>query len=492
MSQEPPSEAKKRRSRDDLDPSAIITVSQCWTPSTHLVAALETMGMAQVNENGTNRKITQAKAMALSKVSSKDIAAATDQGMVIAKRKTTPNVNSKAKAGVLAQGKTQVPDRLSSVPEGEESVEMGIGANINKDDSVLVDNGSSQSNKNLVNSFDDIYAPNRPDNTNTYAITAYAGADDDYPMDVEKNASNSETEEDYEEEDVEEGEMPLQPSGPTTKQATTISANAQLTQISELIFLIPVHDQWEQKTTHRHSVSFNATADQAILSIQTMIGSVKIPMDKRPPPVVKLTKFGSLKISLKTIQDWDQLKTIWKAEYKKKQVVYDINVIMTKKMIKDVEEAVKKYMNTGKKTKASSKAVRKKSPYLSDESSDDSWGPGDRRDLNAESVKYKGKIQLLMHCWLCPVHVSKICLGDKSKDIHFLVTFAGELSWALAMIQGVEGVDIENPPHSDPFKAWYLKTIIFPCHAGARMLNHYDTNAGGTHVAINMPPKVFS
>ncbi|KAF8589830.1 hypothetical protein K439DRAFT_1612405 [Ramaria rubella] len=114
----------------------------------------------------------------------------------------------------------------------------------------------------------------------------------------------------------------------------TIPVTAHPLHPNTLIFLIPVHNQWEQEAIHRHSMNFDATAEQAILSIQTVIGSVKIPMDKRPPPVVKLNKSGSLRISLKTMQDWDRLKALWEAEYKKKQFTYDIIVIMTKKMLR--------------------------------------------------------------------------------------------------------------------------------------------------------------
>ncbi|KAF8575034.1 hypothetical protein K439DRAFT_1623886 [Ramaria rubella] len=280
------------------------------------------------------------------------------------------------------------------------------------------------------------------------------GADDDNHtedeyVENEEDAGDSKMEEDCEEEDGEDEKCRY-----------------------EIVFLILVCDQWEQDATHKHSVNFDPTADQVILSIQTVIGSVKIPMDRHPPPVVKLAKSSSLWISLKTKEDWEHLKTLWEAEYMKKCVAYDINIVMTKKMMKDIEEAMNKYTNNGNKGKSKGKAAKKKNPYLSDKSSDDGHGPGDSCDLNAEgSDEYKGKLQLLKQCWPCEVHSGKICLGDKS-----------ELSWALAMTQGVEGVDIENPLHSDPFKAWYQGTAIVPHRAGARMIeNQYDTNAGHTH-----------
>ncbi|KAF8580062.1 hypothetical protein K439DRAFT_1620069 [Ramaria rubella] len=340
------------------------------------------------------------------------------------------------------------------------------------------------------NIFDDIYDPHTPDDANSCALAnIYAGTDDHLHSNdkYEEHAQspNPETKDDYEGDSNEEDSVSLGPLKHKAKLVTAASktfAQTSLMHPKELIFLILVCDQWEQDATHQHAINFDATAAQAILSIQTVIGSAKMPMEKQPPPVVRLAKSGSLRILLHTEQDWEQLKTLWQNEYQKKKIAYDINIVMTKKMMKDIEEAVKVYMQNGKKMKA--KAPKKKNPYLSDKSSNDSRGIGDGHDLNAgESDEYRAKLNLLTQHWPCKAHIGKICLGDKAKDIHFL---------ALAMVQGVEGVDIKNPPHTEPFKDWYYKVAAVPRRAGARMVeDQYNMNAEGTHVTINMPPEAF-
>ncbi|KAF8582164.1 hypothetical protein K439DRAFT_1618470 [Ramaria rubella] len=315
------------------------------------------------------------------------------QGTVTAKQRATPTVKNQGTKSLAAQVKMQVPDKLSMVREVEESE---VDININSTDAVYLD--KSYGSKNVSDNSLDIYVPHGPDDTNVDAIAAiYASADNDDHSDddkyAEEDAKNAELEDDYEEE--------------------------------ELIFLIPVHDQWEQEATICHAMSFDASAEQAILSIQTVIGSAKMPMDKCPPPVVKIAKTGSLKVSLHNTQDWEKIKALWEAEYMKKQVSYDINVVMTKKMMRDIEEAVKRYMNNGKKAKPPGKAAKRKNPYLSAESSDDGHGVGDGHDLNSKSNdEYRAKVQLLvqllMQHWPCNMHTGKVCLGDKTKGSIFL------------------------------------------------------------------------
>ena len=55
-------------------------------------------------------------------------------------------------------------------------------------------------------------------------------------------------------------------------------------------------------------------------------------------------------------------------------------------------------------------------------------------------------------------------------------------------------MDLENPPHADPFKNWHYQTpIAAPRRAGARFADEPvpAATAGTTHVTINMPPEIF-
>jgi len=147
---------------------------------------------------------------------------------------------------------------------------------------------------------------------------------------------------------------------------------------------------------------------------------------------------------------------------------------------------------------------------MPDDSDED--GLGDGRDLRAEHTgEYKNIAELLTKRWPCKVHEGKICLGDKTKHIHFVVTYIGELAWILALVcfffmylfptntfhlqlNKTEGVDLENPPHANPFKDWHYKSpAAVPRRAGARFADDINstTTAGTTHVTINMPPEAF-
>ncbi|KAF8584690.1 hypothetical protein K439DRAFT_1616504 [Ramaria rubella] len=439
-----------------------------------MVAALETVARTQGGNKST--KVTNIEIKATAQLKAKNtvtVVATSESGntAVAAKRRSTPSTNNDTELKVTAGIKNKQPDKLSRVPEEGESVEFadnGLGFN---EDATNVNMHVYQLDNTSDDSFNNIYAQ---DDTHSHVIVnVYAGADNDLHSDDddyeehEQDAQNAETEEDDEGEDYEgedEEEAPLRPLKSRTKLVTAASkshASVPPMCLKELVFLIPVHDQWGQDAIHQHSVSFDATAEQAILSIHTVIGSVKIPMEKRPPPVVKLAKTSSLKISLQSEQDWEKLKTIWQAEYMKKHVVYDVNVIMTKKKIKDIEEAVKTYMKNDKKTKAAGKAAKKK--------------------IHISPTRV---VKMVM-VWVMDVSLMlKAVTNTKHKS--------SVLSWGLAMVQGTEGVDIENPPHTNPFKDWYFKGTMVSGHAGARTIeDHYSTNAGGTLVTIHMPPEGF-
>ena len=91
------------------------------------------------------------------------------------------------------------------------------------------------------------------------------------------------------------------------------------------------------------------------------------------------------------------------------------------------------HLNKANKSKASGKA-KKKNPYLPDDSDDD--GLGDGLDLRAEHTdEYKRTARMLLQRWPCKKHPGKICLGDKSKQVHFEVTHYGELAWVLALVR---------------------------------------------------------
>ncbi|KAF8588602.1 hypothetical protein K439DRAFT_1613437 [Ramaria rubella] len=277
-------------------------------------------------EKKTSGKHVEVKMKAQYNMSSKDLVMAattvskSTQGMVTVKQRAAHTVKNQGTKSLVAQVKMQVQDKLSMVSEVEES-EVDI---------------NSYGSKNVS---DNIYVPHGPDDTDVDTIAAiYAGAEDDDHSDddeyVEEDAKNAELEDDYEEEDEDDDEEDLLPRSSKSKSnsVTAISATAPLLHPKELIFLIPVHDQWEQEATIRHAVSLDASAEQAILSIQTVSGSAKMLIDKCPPLVVKIAKTGLLKVSLQNTQDQEQIKALWEAEYMKKQASYDINVVMKKKV----------------------------------------------------------------------------------------------------------------------------------------------------------------
>ncbi|KAF8572974.1 hypothetical protein K439DRAFT_1625395 [Ramaria rubella] len=86
-----------------------------------------------------------------------------------------------------------------------------------------------------------------------------------------------------------------------------------------------------------------------------------------------------------------------------------------------------------------------------------------------------------------------VCLGDKVKSAHFVVLCVGELAWVLALINLMDSIDLENPPHTDAFKDWYFKLSNITCQAGAKLVEDQShiTIGAGMHVIINMPPEVF-
>ncbi|KAF8573997.1 hypothetical protein K439DRAFT_1624671 [Ramaria rubella] len=248
MPQDPSIEAKKCHSRDDLDLSVIVTGSQHQTPSTCLVAALETATQVK-GEKKNSGKHVEVKMKAQYNMSSKDLVTAattvskSTQGMVTEKQRAAHTVKNQGTKSLAAQVKMQVPDKLSMVPEVEES-EVDI---------------NSYGSKNVSDNSLDIYVPHGPDDTDVNTITAiYAGADNDDHSDddeyAEEDAKNAELEDDYEEEDEDndEEDLPPQSSKSQSKSVTAISATAPL-HPKELIFLIPVCDQWEQEATICHA-----------------------------------------------------------------------------------------------------------------------------------------------------------------------------------------------------------------------------------------------
>ncbi|KAF8589326.1 hypothetical protein K439DRAFT_1612908 [Ramaria rubella] len=225
MPQDPSIEAKKRHSRDDLDLSIIVMGSRHRTPSTHLVAALETATQVK-GEKKTSGKHVEVQIKAQYNMSSKDsVTAATTvskstQGMVTEKQRAAHTVKNQGTKSLVAQVKMQVPDKLLMVPEVEESE---------------VDINSYGSKNPSDNSLNNIYVPQGPDDTDIDAIAAiYAGTDDDDHSDddkyAEEDAKKAELEDDYEEEDEDDDEEDLLPrsSKSKSKSMTAISATAPL------------------------------------------------------------------------------------------------------------------------------------------------------------------------------------------------------------------------------------------------------------------------
>ena len=99
-----------------------------------------------------------------------------------------------------------------------------------------------------------------------------------------------------------------------------------------IAFQVPYIDQFGQEYSRRNIADLSATAGDVITSIQAVVGSDRLPMAKRPPIIVKLSKASSPKLPLACDQDWEQLKAAWLAEFTKKGVALEVNVIMTKKV----------------------------------------------------------------------------------------------------------------------------------------------------------------
>ncbi|KAF8585691.1 hypothetical protein K439DRAFT_1615698 [Ramaria rubella] len=145
------------------------------------------------------------------------------------------------------------------------------------------------------------------------------------------------------------------------------------------------HNQYGQDLTQKVSVPFDSTSKAAISTIQAIFGSLKLPAGKCPPLIVKLNKNSTLRLVLGTAQDWEQLKVDWLTDFSKKKAPIEVSVTASKKMLKNIEEAVR--VSIGKSKKPVKKA---ENPYLSLDSEDGNGGPSDGKDLKIEhSDNYK-------------------------------------------------------------------------------------------------------
>ncbi|KAF8575806.1 hypothetical protein K439DRAFT_1623329 [Ramaria rubella] len=136
----------------------------------------------------------------------------------------------------------------------------------------------------------------------------------------------------------------------------------------------------------------------------------------------------------------------------------------------------------GKAKKPTKKAVN---PYLSSDSDNDDGRPDDAKDLKVEhSDDYNRKSALLKLRWPCKQHLGMVCLGDKMKGKHFVVSCVGELAWVLALINGTPGIDLDSPPHTDSFKEWYFKPSGITPRAGSRMVEDKPVpSTNGEHMS---------
>ncbi|KAF8577336.1 hypothetical protein K439DRAFT_1622175 [Ramaria rubella] len=275
----------------------------------------------------------------------------------------------------------------------------------------------------------------------------WAGANDDQEGDYDEvedpENEEMEDEEDQDESDEEEEDevpKPIKPKGKikTTTVASPIAADP--VHPKDIIFVVPCRDQYGQDLAQKVPIPLITTADAVISTLQGVIGSLKLPASKHPPLVVKLNKSGTPWLVLNTAQDWEQLKSDWMTDYGKKKILIEVSAIVSKKMLKDIKEAARKYM--GVKKKPMKKVAN---PYLSSDSENEDGGPDDGKDLKIEHGDDCMQKQ----------HHSMVCLGDKAKSEHFLVSCVSELAWVLALV--CDGIDLENPPHTDAFKDWYFK-----------------------------------
>ncbi|KAF8580041.1 hypothetical protein K439DRAFT_1620106 [Ramaria rubella] len=328
----------------------------------------------------------------------------------------------------------------------------------------------------------------------------WAGMDDDegsdydeleIPEDAEDEPTEDELTDDNEDDEVAPRPFKSKPKAtftvPPTAAVPVLSNNTVYPQ--NIIFIVPCHDQYGQYLMQKVPVPFIATTDVVILIIQAVIGSLKLPATKRPPLIVKLNKNRTPRLALNTTQDCEQLKADWLTDYNKKKVPIEVSAIVPKKMLKDIEEAVK--ASISKTKKPAKKAVN---PYLSAGSDDEDGGADDAKDFKMEnSDEYNKK-------W-----GSSSCSGLASNTFGWCVwvNSHGYLCWCMHLfyerlqtnvifqINGTAGIDLDNPPHVDSFKDWYFKPSTITHQVGARMIGDTPPPTSGTHVTIHMPPEAF-
>ncbi|KAF8587573.1 hypothetical protein K439DRAFT_1614235 [Ramaria rubella] len=288
----------------------------------------------------------------------------------------------------------------------------------------------------------------------TVATQYWAGADDDQGSDYNEIEAPEDVEDQQtkDEEDDEDDEAPrvfkTKAKTTGTPAAVPVPPNTLIQHPQDIIFVVPCHDQYGHDLTQK--------ADVVINMIQAVIGSLKLPAAKRPPLVVKLNKNGTPRLALNTAQDWEQLKTDWLLDYNKKKVLIEVFTIMPKKAVK-----------------------------ASMDSDNDDSGPDDGKDLKVEhSDDYNRKSALLKLWWPCKQHLGMVCLGDKTKGEHFVVS----------CINGTPGIDLDSPLHTDSFKEWYFKLSGITHRAGARMMEDkpLPSTNGGTHVTITCILRLFN
>ncbi|KAF8576346.1 hypothetical protein K439DRAFT_1622923 [Ramaria rubella] len=445
------------QSRDGIGPSKIIDGPRHHAPSVHMTTALEAIKVG----NGTTKVSKTKIGIPLPKAALKGKVAIETKPTTTSK--PIPNPKNHIAGAPLGQIYQVPPTQLSVVSEGDEAPEDGTSAN--KASSVILDSGSV-----------DFYVPatadaldNGPKAYNTHNIALveqfWPGTDDNQDSDYDETEEHGDITENIEMEDEKEEEETEAPRWFKSRVASLVGAapippHALVLHPKEIVFIVPCHDQYGQDLTQKVPIPFMAAIEAIISAIQAVIGSMKLPISKHPPLIVKLNKSGTPRLALGTVQDWEQLKLDWLIDFNKK-IPIEVLAIVPKKMLKDIEDAVR--TNMGKKKKPVKKATN---PYLSLDNDDNDGGCGDGKDLKPEhSDAYNQKVGLFKLQW----------------------------PFSCGHMGTHTGIDLDNPPHTDSFKDWYFTPSSITRQAGAKLVEDLSQppTSGGTHVTINMPPEAF-